>query len=239
MIKLIICPLIILLVVKTGLGQIRAEIDSLHKELDNADQDTSRVILMADLAYWYLNINPDSALKFGQRALTFAQQIKYLRGEARALATLGNTTRFLGNIPKGMELLFSGLQIAKQRGFLFESALCLNTIGGTYTDELQDYSKALIYHGQAEQLYKRAHHSGTEQLYGIIFDVDVGISYQKIGQLDSSLFYYQRSLDKALALQSGYYAVTLMFMGDLQFELGNPKLAMKYLHECLRVNQKS
>ncbi|HCW07223.1 MAG TPA: hypothetical protein DGG95_07660, partial [Cytophagales bacterium] len=239
MIKVITYTLLILLIGKPGISQIRTEIDSLHHKLENADQDTSRVILMTDLGYWYLSINPDSSMMFGNRALVLAQQIKYLRGQARSLATLGNTTRFLGDIPKGMELLFDGLQISKKYDFPFESALCLNDIGVIYADELQDYSKALIYFSQARLFYNRAHHNTMEEKYGIFFDIDAGISYQQTGQLDSSLFYRQRSLNKAISLQSGPYPVTLMMMGDLQFEMGNPKLAMEYLHESIRVNQKS
>jgi two-component system NtrC family sensor kinase len=235
--KIVTFCFILLLAGKNSFEQIRLEINSLHHQLKNAKDDTSRVLLLSDLSFWYLNVDTDSSIAFSQQALSLAEQKNYLRGKAKALANLGNSKRFLGDISEGMELCLKGLEIAKKNSFHFETALCLDVIASIYAD-LGDDLQASQYFEQSRQFYDLATLNKNEEVYGILFDTDAGISYQQTGQLDSSLFFRQKALKQALSQQSGFYSVTLMFMGDIQFHMGKPALAMQYLHQSLEVTQK-
>ena len=65
-------------------GEARWHEDILHS-LDTARQDTTRVLLIAELANYYKFIWPDSALFYGYKALALARQIKFPKGEVEAL----------------------------------------------------------------------------------------------------------------------------------------------------------
>ena len=90
------------------------DLDSAKHLLAIAKHDTNRVLISVGLCDLYRNSNVDSSVIYGQKALTMAQSIRFLRGEARALFTLGITNRVLGDIPKALELSFKGLQIAEK-----------------------------------------------------------------------------------------------------------------------------
>src|SRR5512135_1266385 len=63
--------------------------DSLKQELVAAKNDTSRVLIMAQLSSAYNGFYPDSVNAYGNEALNLAEQINYPRGKARALIALG------------------------------------------------------------------------------------------------------------------------------------------------------
>ena len=55
--------------------------EHIRHSLDTARQDTTRVLLMAELADYYKSNLPDSALFYGYKALALARQIKFPKGE--------------------------------------------------------------------------------------------------------------------------------------------------------------
>ena len=75
-------------------------------------EDTTRVLLMAELGLQFRNTNPDSSIFYGQKALTLAEQIKFLRGEAHAINTIALAMREKGELPKALELAMKAYKIA-------------------------------------------------------------------------------------------------------------------------------
>lgn len=53
--------------------------DSLTVELGKAKDDTRRVLILADLSFYHRYQNLDTAITYGQQALSLAQKIKFLR----------------------------------------------------------------------------------------------------------------------------------------------------------------
>ena len=74
--KILIITFLLTCACSIGFGQNKAT-DSLKHELTIAKQDTNRVLIMAALAEKYRLMKPDSAMKYGQKALTLAQKIKF------------------------------------------------------------------------------------------------------------------------------------------------------------------
>lgn len=122
--------------------------DSLLQQLAVAKQDTSRALIWASLAYNYRTMKPDSALWYGQQALTLAQRINFIRGQARALVAIGFTYREVGDLPKAMQLYLNALQLAKSHNLIEEMASAILRIGSAYND-LGDYPRARYYYGLA------------------------------------------------------------------------------------------
>jgi hypothetical protein len=80
------------------LGQtVPQRTDTLKRLLMETRQDTSRVLLMAQLSINYRFFKPDSSMFFAQQALKLARQLNYSKGKARALYTYGEASR-LGEI---------------------------------------------------------------------------------------------------------------------------------------------
>src|SRR5690242_1975840 len=112
-----------------GTDQLR---DSLKHELAVTKDDTSRVLIMADIGNAYWTNNFDSLSRYGNKALALAQRIHFSRGEVSALNALGRGLQSEGDYPKSLEYLYRGLHIAEKKNYVFETAVCYAWIGTTY-----------------------------------------------------------------------------------------------------------
>src|SRR5664279_1539785 len=112
-----------------GTDQFR---DSLKHELIIAQDDTSRVLIMAELAKAYTGFNADTTNLYGNEALAIAQRIDFFRGEVSALNALGIGLQTQVDYAKSLEYLYRGLQIAEEKNYFFETAACYSFIGSAY-----------------------------------------------------------------------------------------------------------
>ena len=143
MIKISIFTFLFAILCSIGMGQNKFT-DSLMRELAMAKEDTTRVLLMADLCYFYRYTNIDSSMFYGQNALALAQKIEFPRGQSDALNKLGLAFREKGDLPKSLELELKGLKIAQENNYENEIAYCFRRIGHVYMD-LKNYPKAVSY----------------------------------------------------------------------------------------------
>ena len=63
-------------------------IDSLHQQLVFAQDDSSKMMIIERIGFYYERVNSDSALFYINNALAIARQKNYKQAEARTLATL-------------------------------------------------------------------------------------------------------------------------------------------------------
>ena len=224
--KILSFLILITLICNHCFAQSRREIDTLKYELINAQQDTNRVLLYAELSSVYRSINSDTAIIYGEKGLELAKKINFLRGEAKALNELGFMLRILGDIPKSLEYQYKGLQIAEKNHYPIERASCLRGVGIVYMHELDDYPKAIYYF--LKQLQEVNLNPKEPVFTKIALYLNLGIAYQRNKQLDSALFYQQKALNQSP--KTAMEQVVLYYYGDLQFQLGNQPLAF----ECLR-----
>ena len=205
------------------------EIDSLKHELTVAKHDTIRVKILAKLGANYREIKLDTSIMYALQALNLAQKINYPKGKAMALNGLGFTYRLLGNIPKSLELQFKGLRIAEENHLKYETVQCLRGIGVVYYAELNDNTKAIFYLQQAKQIHETLQNDEDDewQVY-----LNLAITYKNNNQLDSSLFYFEKTR-KILPQSQPVLFNFLRAFGDLQFRLGNHQKAIEYLHESI------
>ena len=216
-------------------------IDNLTHQLNISKDDTSRVLIMADFCNEYGNTNPDSAMIYGIKALALARQIKFLRGEARTLHSLGVLYRILGEEPKSLDVLFKGLQIAGSNQYPFELARCLNSIGIIYY-EFEDYLRAISYFHQSEKIDETIHNKAL----GIFPLSNIAAAFEKNNQLDSSLIYAAKAYDKLKYLHPGddqypsrMISLEALFriIGEIHFKLGNYSIAFEYLQKAIHICQ--
>ena len=147
--KKLICIFLLSLGCSFAFAQTMQAIDSLHRLLTEAKDDTSRIDAEIGLCRLYRLGNTDSSLIYGQRALKSAQKINYYVGEIVALSFMCIATGQQGNLPKSLELGFKALQVAEEHHLESFAGAALYGITEAYI-LLKDYPKAL---GYARTLY--------------------------------------------------------------------------------------
>ena len=95
--------------ISTGLLQ---NIDSVRNVLKTANNDTVRVDALVRLSNYYKFNRPDSAIYYGNEALTLANQIKYEGGIIDALNFLSLSHKTLGNYPRALQIALQGIKLA-------------------------------------------------------------------------------------------------------------------------------
>ena len=208
--------------------------DSLKRKLNSVIDDTTRVLIMAELSNEYRNFS-DSSLIFGQKALKLSKKIQYPKGEAYALYALGNLNRLEGDFPKAMNTLLEGLHIAEELNDTSLTARYVSSIGIVYS-QMNDNLQAIKYFKKS-RLYFEMMGNAT-----MVSQLNANISrgFRRNNQLDSALVYTKMALkypdiDKEDALSSWI----IMEAGTLQFELGNKETAFAHLHKCIEINTKN
>jgi len=206
--------------------------DSLKQLLTITNVDTSRVLVLTNLGLQYRNTNPDSSVYFVEKGLALARQIKFKRGEAFALTTIGLALREKGELPKALELQFQALQIAEPNNYPIEAAFCLRRIGLIYMD-LADYTTCLHYLNLA--LKKQ---EAIQYMRGIAIEyMNLAMTYEYMGQPDSALYFIQKA-DKGKNLIEDLYPEVSRVYGNIYARKGNPQLALSYYNKGIKDGMK-
>ena len=206
--------------------------DDILYRLDTTTQDSSRVLLTAELANYYKYYLPDSSLFYGYKALEFARKIKYAKGEVKALGYILMTQNILGNDSKALQIALQGLKIAERNNLPNGKAALLNGLGRIYNG-IKDHTKALAFFKKSKALSDSLH----DQALSVIARNSMVETYLMLNQPDSAL-YYCLSLQSAdeYARQMGEVWViyqTLLTLGRIQHQKGNADLALAYLRQSL------
>jgi two-component system, NtrC family, sensor kinase len=208
--------------------------DSLKYQLSIAIQDTSKVLIMAELCSFYRPIKQDSAIMYGLQAIELAQKLNYSKKIAHTYLDIGASYRNLGNQGKALDYLFKGLQLAEIQQDSIYKGLCLRDIGAVYGMNLKDYTKGLNYCQQARHLFINLNNekevAQTELGIGAISRIN--------NHLDSAVYYEQKAYTRFKNLNLAESSPTLFLtMGGTQLQLGNHPLALEYLRKSLHINQ--
>jgi two-component system NtrC family sensor kinase len=206
-----------------GTDQLR---DSLKHELIIAKNDTSRVLIMVELANTYNGFNADTLKLYGNAALELAQRTHFFRGEASALNALGLGIQLDGDYPKSFELLYRSLQIAEEKHYVFETAACYSFIGNGYWF-LGDYSKAVNFAKKSQVLFKtiiNQHWVSEWVLFNILL---IGQSYLEY-DLDSAHTYLLQHYDATMHNKT-WHPIALYSLGDCLFRRGDHETAFNYV----------
>ena len=101
--------------------QNNKQLDSLRMALGNADNDTIRMDVYDQLAYYFGDVNADSSLLYAEKELQIARQLNLKIYEATALLHQGYAFTGLINYPKVLESFLETQKIA-------EDPACENTV---------------------------------------------------------------------------------------------------------------
>ena len=222
------------LVLNFGFAQTRQAVDSLHRQLASAKDDTSRINAQIALCLLYRLGNTDSALMYGKQALESSERINYIPGQISALGFMCIVTEQRGNLPKSLELGFKALQPGEEHRLETLMAPALDGIGEAYII-LKDYQKAINYL-RRYILINQEYGSNDEGLAYAYFDM--GVAFEGLNQLDSANFYEQRAIE---TFGKYNYEEPLVYqtMGDITIKSGKPGEALEYYQKSLQIALKN
>ena len=199
----------------------KATADSLGKLLTLEKKDTSRVLLMCQLAKAIRGYNPDTAQILSQQALYLARRIDYLEGESQSLGALANTFSKIGNYSRALELNIEKLKLEEKRNKPRNLATVHIAIGVIYREQ-EEYRKALEYYSKADSVIRE---NNIENLKYYIA-LNIGDAYNLLGISDSAFSYFNKSLELAKAfpekdLVEDFIGTSMTGLGHCYLKLGS------------------
>ena len=203
-------------------------IDSLRNELEKAEQDTTRLRIMNDIAnnFAYLNL-PDSTVLYTFKSLTLARAIGY-KEEVAALLKLEVALKHNGNEVKAFSVALNGLKKSEVHKMPELRADFLGELGIIYR-ESGHYSKALQYLENSKMVYD----SIKDVEMSLYQQSNIGEVYLLQNQLDSALYYCQTAAEKAKISWIVFYAQ--VNLAKIHLKKHNYNLALSYLWQTERI----
>jgi signal transduction histidine kinase len=221
-----------LLIVLTTLAVIsvvgqRRYTDSLNIELNKAKDDTSRVLVLADLAYYHRYQNLDTAMFFAQQTLALSQKIEFARGESLAYQMIGITHRMNLNMPSAFQNLYKGLKIAEENNLRYEKAMSFIRISQAFSS-IEQHTSALEFSVKALNTL-----SPNEVTRAHLFCwLSLGLTYESLNKIDSAKYYRKKVYDNIKVIPDFLGSIYAQLASDLS-KGGEDTLALGYFYQAI------
>ncbi|WP_324671819.1 ATP-binding protein [Hymenobacter sp. GOD-10R] len=204
----------------------------LRRALAQATSDTSRVLLLADVAASYRYSRFDSVQWYARKGLHLAWKIGYRKGEGRCLSRIGILMGERGNLPQALRTDLKALKINEESRDLEGTARTLNQTGLLY-HALDDERPALAYFFRSKSIYEQIHIQDDSQLISVL--ANIGASYTALHQLDSATVFLNRAYQLTRQSRNVHQSCwgnpapyVLRELGLLQGALGHTAEAIRY-----------
>ncbi|HEY4112260.1 tetratricopeptide repeat protein [Puia sp.] len=195
--------------------------DSLKLLLQKEEQDTNRVLLLAEIGTSYLFEKPEIGFTYAEQGLELSRTINYKRGEITCLNGLGHLNRVSGNYIAGIKYHMQALQISETINDQSGVALSYFGIAGNYEDE-KDYKEALLYYKKIKQIEESL--NSREGLGGV--GLSMGLCYLHEGQLDSALKYEQNAYE--MLMNSRGETIAIARLASVHTAMNNYDVALSF-----------
>ena len=239
----------------------QAYIDSFRREVNLTNNDTTRLILLRNLARSYSEINPDSSFLYAERSLKIARKLNLRLDEGSALREMGYALLNRANYPRSLQILLTSMAILenpkseqrvlvgkfpgddelmfrvapphKQR--LSELAFLHQIMGVLYANS-ENYEKALIHHEHARY---HAEMSGNLPLQSII-NMTMARAYLNLKKVDSALISEQLAYEQVMRTGFKRYLGSVhLNLGRIYAAKGNIPMANEYYRKSLVASQEN
>ncbi len=165
-------------------------IDSLKRVINSKIADTLRINASNELCwpiYSYLNL--DSALKYGELALSISTRNKDTNRLIIAYRRLGIVYINKSDYKSALKFQQSSFDLAQKIKSKKGMAIALNNIGVVYLD-FGDYKQAIEYSVRSQRLYEEI--KDSINLFNTYYNV--GLLYSNVGDFENSYKYYTKAL---------------------------------------------
>lgn len=192
--------------------------------------DTTRILAMTELGYWYWSIKSDSTFLLANQAYQLSKKINFKKGLGRACWLKGIYYNNLGNPLKVIDYYDSALLYAKEISDTQGIGRVYNSLGQFHA-ELGDYEKALKYHFQSLKIKDvQDDKPGIGNSYN-----NIGNIYFRIGNTDKALEYCFKGLAIRKTLQDKQWiAGSENNIARIYDKLGERDKALAYFTDALK-----
>ncbi|MTI41421.1 tetratricopeptide repeat protein [Fulvivirga lutimaris] len=234
MLRLRLLVILVIALFSSALAQ-RVQLDSLVLALKTAEDDSLRVMLLNEIAFNNISINPLVAKDDVTIAYNAAKEMEFVRGQARSLAVMGGVYWGFGNYEQALLHYLDALKEYQKLDDLKGRSDCLNNIGEVYK-KLGEYQNSLDYLKHALSL--------KEKLYGVggspLSNSNLGELYTLMGQYDSAEENYNIAIAGAQKLNDQrVLAYAYDGLGLIHFKQNNYSRAIKYFELAVNARLKS
>jgi signal transduction histidine kinase len=211
----------------------------LKNQLNAADHDTAKVLVMAQLSNYYKFSKLDSAFFYGFEALSLARKINFPKGEVKALQYIALTYYNLGNDSKGLQLCLQGINLAEKNNMLFEKSFLKVVVGRIYARS-GNYQEALKSFIEAKTWFDNnlEHYNVDDQLQSEAALMFISSTFLEMNQLDSALHFgqiaYQNAVSRLNLSENWVIHPSTVVLGKIEFRKNNPNQALTYLKLSLK-----
>ncbi len=183
---------ILLLSNQIVLSQVQGQqrIDSLLNEVTNFQDDSTGVILLAQLSFSYQGINPQKGVDYGNMAYNLADKIKWDKGISEAYNAIGTNYMSLSENQKALEYFEKSIKINRRIQYKSGIATNYNNIAIMYSREY-DYDKSLEYYEKALQINREL--GNKNAIASNLFNI--GNIYRNKLNYSKAIEYYIQSLN--------------------------------------------
>jgi two-component system, NtrC family, sensor kinase len=201
--------------------------DSLKIELSKAKNDTTKVLIYAQLVAYRLPMPRAEKIEFGQKGYDLAKKIHFEKG----IILCGNDLGFImieKDYFKSLPILFDVKKICEKNKDTTNLVVSIGYLA--YAHNKFNVIKALYYYRICLNLMQKAHIS--ERIMPIY--TAMGYAFKDKGDLDSALIYlkkgYQSSLTGNSPIPVSSYGV---HFGEIYYKKGNIPVAKQYLKKSI------
>ncbi len=206
--------------------------DSLQNLLDVAEYDTSRIVILNQLADYYHINEPDKSLEFSGKALIVSKRISFYLGEAKADLNIAKVQMNLGDYTSASEYVYEALRIYEKMNYKAGIAKACDYIG-QINFFLQSYESALEYLYRAVKInFELNDKSNLADVYS-----SIGVVYAAMNNNIQAINLYNKALKLNLELDdkdkiSNNYGS----LGDAYLQNKDP-LSLDYFRKKLLIKE--
>ncbi|MCU0446544.1 MAG: tetratricopeptide repeat protein [Microscillaceae bacterium] len=215
-------------------AQNKKVLDSLNFAYQNAQYDTTKILLLTSIAFEYRNTKPDTCIAIAEKALTQSEQIIFAQGKARALRSKGSGYIAKGEYTKALNILQTASAIAEKiPNSQMLKASILNGVGITYYYQ-GNYPMVLEYYHKSLKITEDI---GDKQGTAASLN-NIGNIYNNQGNYSSALEYYHRSLKINEDIGNKQTTSSILNnIGLIYNTQGDYSLALEYFQKSLKASK--
>ncbi len=172
--RIIYCIFFFQLLLGPGLSFSQQNITELIEAFNQTGQDSSKVLLLNELAVAYCDSNPDISVQYARQGLNLANKINYRYGIALSNKNLAYIFNEGSNFQPAINYYLICIKVYNEIGDYSEMAHAYNRIGEIYKSQgnqrqaLDNFNKALRFAEKSEDRMQKAY--SLNQIGGIHFD---------------------------------------------------------------------
>ena len=211
---------------------LQQKVDSLSQLVRQATDDTTRINLNNQIAFEYLNEQPEKALEIYKKSLREAEKAKFMRGKVIALLGIGDFYDLAADYNTSVEYYRQTLLIATEYQFYKEASEAAAYMGFSYSQN-DKYDLAIRYGMEAIRLGEQGYLLGAARGYNTIGNV-----YTTLKKHDLAVENFQKALAITEKIGNKPYRNTIMGNLALSYEAQkNYTKALELQLECMKENQ--